>query len=91
MAKPKNKRPLSGLKIGLKKHGVSILFATPFMLLFLVFTIIPVFMAFLLSFTNYNILEPATFVGLRNYLFLFLNDNVFAIAIKNAYFGSVNH
>ena len=68
-----------------KKHRVSILFAAPFLLIFTVFTVIPVISAMILSLTNYNVLQPATFVGLDNYLTLFLEDDVFLTALKNTF------
>jgi multiple sugar transport system permease protein len=37
------------------------------------------------SFTNYNILEKPDFIGARNYLNLFLEDDVFTTAIKNTF------
>lgn len=36
-----------------------------------------------ISFSYYNLLEPPHFVGLSNYIKLFLEDDVFIIALKN--------
>ncbi len=55
----------------------------PFMLLFFIFTVIPVVAAIALSFTDFNMLQTPNFVGLDNYRSLFLNDDVFMIAVKN--------
>ena len=55
----------------------------PYLVLFLTFTVIPVVMSFLLSFTYFNMLEAPRWVGWQNYLDLFLNDPVFIVAIKN--------
>ncbi len=55
----------------------------PFVILFTLFTIIPVVMSFLLSFTSYNILEAPKWVGASNYLTLFLDDEIFITAVKN--------
>ena len=71
------------LRKGWKRHRISILFAAPFLLLFFVFTVMPVISAIFLSFTTYDILRPARFAGLRNYLMLFLKDGIFLIAAKN--------
>ena len=70
------------LKI-LKKHKVSILFSLPFLILFLIFVVVPVVAAVILGFTRYNILEPPVFVGVDNYLRLFLKDEIFVLALKN--------
>ncbi|MCR5633995.1 MAG: sugar ABC transporter permease [Lachnospiraceae bacterium] len=55
----------------------------PYFLLFFFFTILPVAMSMFLSFTNFNMLEWPTFVGWRNYIKLFLEDDIFIVALKN--------
>ncbi len=55
----------------------------PFAILFFTFTVLPVFMSLGISFTYFNLLEPPQFIGLDNYLKLFLEDDVFIIALKN--------
>jgi len=55
----------------------------PFLLLFWVFTILPVLSSLVLSFTDFNMLEPPSFVGLRNYIRLFIEDDIFLIAVRN--------
>ena len=67
----------------MKKNWAAYLLLAPFMILFFVFTIMPVFVTLGISFTTYNILESPVFVGLDNYKRLFMNDDIFAIAIKN--------
>lgn len=61
----------------------------PFMLLFFVFVVYPVLRAVWFSFTDYNVLEDANFIGLRNYQKLFLEDNTFITAIKNTFIIAV--
>ena len=55
----------------------------PFMIAFFIFTVIPVVAAILLSFTDFNMLQTPNFVGFDNYKTLFLNDDIFIIAVKN--------
>ena len=55
----------------------------PFMVIFFTFTVLPVIMTIILSFTQYNILEEPVFVGFQNYRELFVNDDEFAIALRN--------
>ena len=55
----------------------------PFMIAFFVFTVIPVVAAIVLSFTDFNMLQTPNFVGFDNYKTLFLNDDIFIIAVKN--------
>lgn len=58
-------------------------YLAPFLLIFTVFTILPVAVSIWYSFTDYNILEPAKFTFIDNYLRLFLSDDEFLIAVKN--------
>ncbi|MBQ9132599.1 MAG: sugar ABC transporter permease [Clostridia bacterium] len=67
----------------MKKHKVAYLMIAPFFILFTLFTIIPVVLSLILSFTNFNLLEWPDFVFLDNYIRLFLDDDVFITAIKN--------
>ena len=55
----------------------------PFMSLFLIFTVAPVIMSLPIGFTNFNMIETPKFVGLSNFYTLFLNDDVFLIAVRN--------
>lgn len=76
------------MKIAWKKAKMSktcYLFLLPYAIVFTAFYILPVCMSIFYSFTYYNVLEPARFVGLDNYIKLFLSDDVFLIAIKNTF------
>lgn len=55
----------------LKKNGAGYLFLLPWLIGTLIFTIIPIFTSLYLSFTNYNILNPAHFIGFQNYSRIF--------------------
>ncbi|MCG7379043.1 sugar ABC transporter permease [Paenibacillus sp. ACRSA] len=63
------------------KHSYVLL--APYMILFIMFTVIPVVISIILSFTYFNMLEFPKFIGWQNYTRLFLEDDVFLIAIKN--------
>lgn len=69
----------------IKKSKVSYSMIAPFMLIFLAFTVLPVIMSFFLSFTSFDMLQTPKFIGLDNYINLFLNDEVFLIALKNTF------
>ncbi|MBQ9765758.1 MAG: sugar ABC transporter permease [Lachnospiraceae bacterium] len=69
--------------IFIKKNWIGYLFLAPFLILFTIFTVIPVIYALGLSFTNYNMLQAATWAGVDNYRLLFLDDSVFMTAISN--------
>ncbi len=68
------------------KRGIPLyVMIAPFMILFAMFVVYPVLKAIWFSFTDYNVLEKANFVGLRNYKKLFLEDSTFMTAIKNTF------
>lgn len=54
----------------------------PFMVLFLIFTIIPVLLSLPIGFTDFNMVQFPKFVGLSNFTTLFLSDKVFIKAIR---------
>ena len=55
----------------------------PFMILFILFTVIPVVMSLPIGFTNFNMIQTPKLVGFSNFYTLFLNDEVFLIAVRN--------
>lgn len=61
------------------------LFALPYMSLFFIFTVIPVAVSIFFSFTSFNILSPPQFVGFENYTRMFVDDEIFLIALKNTF------
>lgn len=69
----------------LKKYGISYAFALPYFIIFCIFTVCPVLISMFFSFTNFNMLEKPDFIGVDNYIRLFLEDEVFITAIKNTF------
>ena len=57
-------------------------FILPFIIGLLVFTLIPFLTSLYLSFTEYNILSPAKWIGLDNYKEMFFEDPLFWISFK---------
>ena len=68
-----------------KKRKMCYIFLAPYALLFTVFFILPVLISIFYSFTYYNILEPPRFIGLKNYINLILQDDIFLISVKNTF------
>ncbi|MEK5447818.1 MULTISPECIES: carbohydrate ABC transporter permease [Paenibacillus] len=68
-------------EIRANKHSYFLM--APYMILFAVFTVLPVLVSIVLSFTYFNMLEFPKFIGWQNYTRLFLEDDVFLIALKN--------
>jgi len=66
-------------------------FCLPFIIGFLLFLIIPMGISFYYSLCDYDILSPPKFVGLKNYIDMFTNDEVFWHSIKaTLYFALVS-
>ncbi|GLV53855.1 ABC transporter [Dictyobacter sp. S3.2.2.5] len=62
-------------RISRRSTWISVLWTLPALAFYLLFAIIPMFIAVYLSFTNWNGLSPATWVGLKNWIAL-LSDSV---------------
>lgn len=75
-----------GLSPRIKYTLVSYGFVAPFMLIFFLFTVTPVVVSVVLSFTNFNMLQMPKWTGIQNYIRLFLEDDIFPIAMKNTLF-----
>ena len=60
-------------------------FLAPYAIVFTMFYILPVVVSIVFGFTYYNILETPRFIGLQNYISLFLEDDIFLMAIKNTF------
>ncbi len=64
-------------------------FLLPYAILFITFYVLPMLNSIYYSFTNFNILEKPQFIGARNYVNLFLQDEVYQIAVKNTFLIAV--
>ncbi len=83
------KNVLSTVERHLDRHSVFYMQA-PFVILFVLFIIVPVIIAVALSFTDFNSIEKPNFVGLENYVNILTNDNTFTeFAIPNTIVYSV--
>lgn len=73
------------LKLGyrIRKNKISYIMLVPFFCFFIFFTVLPIIAAIGLSFTDFNMLQFPKFIGLENYRRLFLDDEIFTLALKN--------
>lgn len=78
----KRKEKLVGEKVIGNQDRMGRLFVAPPVILFLVFTLLPMIMAIGLSFTKYDVINPPRFAGLANFEKM-LRDDFFWIALKN--------
>ena len=66
----------------MKRNYMCYIMLAPFMLLFLVFTIIPVIMSLPMGFTDFDMASLPKFVGFQNFYTMFLEDDVFIKSIR---------
>lgn len=79
----------SAFRSELYRNRHNYILMTPYMVLFFMFTVIPVVVSVFLSFFYFNMLEMPRFVGWDNYTRLFLSDDVFMIAMRNTFFFAI--
>ena len=60
-----------------EKEGSAYAFLSMYALMFIIFIVVPVLVAFLLSFTFFDTIQFPTFNGLRNYIVLLTQDDIF--------------
>ncbi len=73
----------------MKRNWVAYVMVAPYMILFTLFTVVPVVLSIFISFTDFNMLEWPNFVFLDNYITLFFDDDIFLIALKNTFIFEV--
>ena len=67
----------------MKRNYVAYIMCAPFFLIFFTFTILPVILSLYYSFTIFNLIETEQWVWFDNYIRLFLDDDIFLIAVQN--------
>ncbi len=55
----------------------------PFLVLFVIMTVLPVLSSIVLSFFNYDMVNLPSWAGVGNYLRMFIQDDIFMIVLKN--------
>ena len=73
----------------MKRNWVAYAMVAPFMLLFTIFTVLPVLLSIVISFTDFNLLEIPNFVFMQNYITLFFDDDIFLLAAQNTFVFAV--
>ena len=66
----------------MKLNKTAYFMIAPFFILFIIFTVLPVFLSMILSFTDFNMLEVPNWEW-GNYTRLFLEDDIFLLACQN--------
>jgi multiple sugar transport system permease protein len=80
---------LTGVKVMKRKSSLNknqsiagYIFILPFIFGFLAFTLFPMLMSLVLSFTSYDILSPPKFVGWDNFVHMFTKDSTFRLSLS---------
>ena len=60
-----------------------LLFASPWVAGLLLFTVYPIVASMFYSFTRYDVIRPAKWIGLANYVELFTDDALFMVSVRN--------
>ena len=67
----------------MRRNWVAYAMIAPYVIIFALFTIVPVVLSVVISFTDFNMLQWPNFVWLENYITLFFADDTFLLACKN--------
>ena len=73
----------------MKRNRVGYFMVAPFMILFTIFTILPVVLSVVISFTDFNLLQWPSWLWFENYTRLFLDDDIFMTACQNTFVFAV--
>jgi len=66
-----------------RNRPISYIMLAPWVTLFIVFSIIPILVSLYISFTSWDMLNMPKFNGFDNFIRMFLDDDIFSIAVKN--------
>jgi multiple sugar transport system permease protein len=89
---PLQSRTRTGIsRLKLRRNVVGWLFILPWVLGFVVFTLGPFLASFWLSFTSWELIGPAEWVGTQNFGTLFTQDQRFAKTLFNSVYYTVFH
>ena len=73
----------------MRQNWIAYVMVAPYMILFTLFTVVPVVLSVFISFTDFNMLEWPNIVWVKNYVTLFFDDDIFLIACKNTFIFAV--
>jgi multiple sugar transport system permease protein len=70
-------------KLARKDQLMGLLFVSPWLIGFLLWTALPLVSSLYYSFTRYDLLRPPVWIGLENYIELFTDDSMFVTVVFN--------
>lgn len=71
------------------RDRVSWLMMSPYLFFYILMILIPAIVSIVLSFTYFNMFSPAKFIGLDNYIRMFLEDDIFITALSNTLIAAI--
>lgn len=93
MLKQKQSKMQSGSKIApegsFREQFPMFVMISPFIIFFVIFTIIPILSSIFFSFTSYDMISTPKFVIFENYRRLITNDPTFMVTVKNTFIFAV--
>src|SRR4051812_27472649 len=89
IAPPQSQPRMAMSRLKLRRNIIGWLFIMPWFLGFLIFTLGPFLTSLWLSFTDWELIGPANWVGARNYATLFINDQRFTKTLFNSIYFTV--
>lgn len=66
-----------------RRYAAGYIMIIPFIILFIVFYVVPICWSLFLSLNSFDLFQPMRFAGLNNFINLFTNDDLFIIALRN--------
>jgi len=79
----KKGEPEANARLKKKSFNPFVFWLVPIIGLLLIFTVIPIFASFFLSFTDYRLNQPIKFIGIQNFIYAFSQDEVFLRTVVN--------
>ncbi len=67
----------------ISKYGNAYFFLSFWLILFTMFTLVPIAMSVAISLTNFDMVQAPRFIGASNYIRMFLDDDIFVKALSN--------
>ena len=67
----------------MKRTRAGYFMIAPFMIMFCIFTVLPVILSILLGFKSFDMFTWPQFIGFDNFIRMFLDDDLFITALKN--------
>ncbi len=85
----RNKIGKNELAANFKENIPMFVMFAPFLIFFVLFTVLPIFSSLALSFTSYDLIASPVITGIDNYKRLIVNDMPFAVTVKNTLVFSI--